>query len=1022
MSITKLAVRRPVSALMCVLVLAVFGVSSIFSMPLESTPEMSMPVYMVMTSYSGAGPEDVDELVTDPVESALSTVSDVESMTSRSSEGRSMTMLEFDYNVDLDKKKDEIEEALDRVRLPDGAGDPMLMEMSMDSSSVMNLSIRTEDSDNLLAYVEDNIVPEFEKISGVAEVEVRGGARSYIKVELKEDELLQYGLSMNSIVSAISTATFNTAAGSIHRGDVELTLRGGADYDSYDKLGTIPVSLPSGDLIRLGEVAEITLAEQEQTSVSRFNGMKNISISITKNQSANTVTLCNRILKVVDELNSQNIGFAIEVESNSGEDIMSNIRSVITSLLLGMAVSMLVLFFFLGDIRASAIVATSMPLSIFAALVMMASSGMSINLLSLAGLVVGVGMIVDNSIVVLESCFRMRDEERTFSESAVLGAELVNNSVIASTITTIVVFLPIAVMGGMSGQLFKDVGYTIVFAMTASLVSALTLVPLLFIRLKPVEKKDTPVSRGLAKLEKIYAGFLRRSFGFKKLVILTAVGVLVLSGVLFSNIGMELMPNMDQGSISVSITTKPGMDIGAVDTLLREMESRIAEYDQIDTYSVRSSGNGNASISIRLKEDAGMKTSEMLPILRQRFSDLLDCSIEVSERSGMSFGGNNGVTIRLTGPDLGDLEEASEQLKTLMAGYDGIIKVSSSVSDGDPQAEIMVDSALASAYGFTPASVLSTVSSMVQGVSAVKITEGGEEYDVKVMYPEGKFKNVSDLSGLMLTAGDRQIPLTDIAEIVYSNAPTQIQRNDGEYIVSVTGQVEGRNTAALSAEIMAAANQTRLPAGVSVVEGGDMQTMNDEFSKIGKALLTAVFLVFVVMSMEFESMRFSLVVMISVPFSLAGAFLGLWVMNSSINMTSLIGLIMLVGTVVNNAIVLIDYTNILRNENGMAREDALVLAGRTRLRPILMTTLTTVLSLLPMAMGIGGDVEMMQSMSYVVIGGLSCSTFLTLILIPTFYILFDKKPKQKKPKQDAQRPSASELSESGSLTGAGAQR
>ena len=448
MSITKLAVKRPVSALMCVLMLVVFGISSIFSMPLESTPEMSMPVYMVSTTYSGAGPEDVDELITEPIESALSTVSDVESMTSRSSEGRSMTTLEFDYNVDLDEKKDEIEEALGRVRLPDDAGDPMLMEMSMDSSSVMSLSIRTEDSDNLLTYVEDSIVPEFEKISGVAEVEVRGGKRNFIKVELKEDEMLQYGLTMNSIVNAISTADFNQAAGSINRGDVGLTLRSGADYNSYDELGNIPISLSSGDLIRLDEVADITLAEQEETSISRYNGMKTISISISKNQSANTVTLCNRILAVVEELNSQNIGFTLEVEQNSGEDIMDNISSVISSLILGMAVSTFVLFFFLGDIRASAIVATSMPLSIFAALVMMAVSGMSINLLSLAGLVVGVGMIVDNSIVVLESCFRMRDEERTFKESAVLGAELVNNSVIASTITTIVVFLPIAIMGG----------------------------------------------------------------------------------------------------------------------------------------------------------------------------------------------------------------------------------------------------------------------------------------------------------------------------------------------------------------------------------------------------------------------------------------------------------------------------------------------------------------------------------------------------------------------------------------------
>ena len=1003
MTLPKLSVKRPVSVLMCVLMLIVFGTSSIFSMEMESTPEMEMPVLMVMTRYEGASPEEVDDLVTDVVEDALATVSEVESMTSRSSEGSSMTMLEFDYTVDLDEKYEDVEDALQRVRLPDSCDDPEIMEMRMDTSSIMDLSITTNSSQNVYSYIENTVQPELESISGVASVDIRGGTREYVQVELREEEMEQYGLSMSDVANAIASADFTTTAGDINRGEVSLTLQGGVSYNTYDSYNNIPISLPSGDIIHVSDVANITMAEEEQSSISRYNGMDNISVSVSKNQEANTIEVCNKILEKVEELNQEGLGLAISVTNNSGETIYENIMNVFSSLLQGLVLAMLVLWLFLGEWKGAIIVAVSMPLSVYAALVLMAAFGMTLNIMSLGGLVVGIGMMVDNSIVVLDSCYKSMDGIRTYEQAAIDGANLVNSSVIASTITTIVVFLPISLMGGMSGQLFKEVGFTIVFSMTASLISALTMVPLLFVQMKPMEKRESFINNQLHKLERVYGNFLGKALNHKIIVVLTAIVILISTAIMFTRIDMELMPTSDEGSVSISVTTKTGLGIEATNEIMTEVETLVQAQDDVESYTMRGNG-GSASITVYLKDDRSMSTDDFITLMRKETSYIENASVEVEERSSMSFG-SSGVQINLSGSNLSVLEETADEVKALMATFDGIDSASTSLSDGSPRAEIVVDPVQAAAIGTTPSAIVSTVKDMISGIEATDLQTSDQEYTVKVMYPEDRFQDVSDLSGLMIsTQSGSKVPLTDVAEIVFNNSPTQIERQDGDYQVSVTGQTaQGASATQLSREIMARVQQMDLPEGVEVEAGGNMQTMNEEFSNIYMALATAIFLVFVVMAMQFESMKFSLVVMLSVPFSMTGAFLGLILTGLSISMTSLIGLIMLVGIVVNNAIVLIDYTNILRREQGMPARDALIFSGKTRLRPILMSTLTTILGLIPTSLGIGGNVEMMQSMSVVVIGGLSISTLITLILIPTVYLLFDGEDRRRKGKNTGKR-------------------
>ena len=996
MTLPRLAVKRPVSVLMCVLMLLVFGISSIFGMEIESTPEMSMPVFMVNTRYSGASPEEVDSLVTDKVEAALSAISDVKTMTSRSGEGSSMTMLEFDYSVDMDEKYDEINEALQRVRLPDSADDPTIMEMSMDASSVMDLSIQSSGGDNLYAYIEDTVVPEIERISGVSQVEMRGGSREYVRVLLREEEMEQYGVTMNDVANAIASADFNTTAGTINRGEVELTLQGGVSYDTYESLETIPISLRSGDIIHVSDVAEVEMAEEDMTMISRYNGYDNISLSVSKNQSANTIEVCEQVKEIVDELNQQGLGLAITISNNTGETIMENIMNVVSTLVQGLALSMLVLVVFMGDWRAALIVATSMPLSVFAALVLMAVFGMTINIMSLGGLVVGIGMMVDNSIVVLDSCFRMQDGMRSQADAAIEGANLVNGSVIASTITTIVVFLPISLMEGMSGQLFKEVGFTIVFSMTASLISALSMVPLLFVEFRPREKEKSVVNRILHSWERVYAKALSKALEHKITVVVAAVVILAATGIMFTQLDQELMPMGDEGSINITVTTKTGLNTEATDEIMTEIENLVAEQPDVESYSMRG-GGGSASVTVYLKDDRSASTADFITLMRQETSHIDNASVELEERSSMSFG-SRGVTVNLTGSNLDVLEETANEIKAVMASFDGIDSASTSLSDGSPRAEIVVDPVQAAAIGTTPSAILSTVRDMISGTEATTLQTSDQEYSVKVMYPEDRFQDVSDLSGLMIkTNSGGSVPLTDVAQIVFNNSPSQITRSDGEYQVSITGQTaQGASETQLSNQVMSRIQQMDLPDGIEIEAGGNMMQMNEEFGNLRGALATAIFLVFVVMAMQFESCRFSLVVMFSVPFAMTGAFLGLLLTGMSISMTSLIGLIMLVGIVVNNAIVLIDYTNILRREHGMPAREALVHAGRTRLRPIFMTTATTVLGLLPTAIGLGGNVEMMQSMSVVVIGGLTFSTLVTLILVPTVYLLFDGEDRRRK--------------------------
>ena len=983
--------------MVCIITLVVFGVSSLIGTPLELTPNMEMPMFIVTTIYPGAGPEEVQDLVTKELESSVSTLSGLKNVDSRSMENMSLLILEMEYGTDMDVAHTDLQKKLDMAEngLPDEVTTaPTIIEMTMDSMPVIQLAVEQTGDVDLLNYLNDNIVPDFEKITGVAEVNVYGGQESYVQVRLDEQKLRQYGLDMSTVCSMVASSDFSLPVGSADQGSLSLSLRGGVSYPSPEALAKLPLTLKSGDIIHLSDIATVSQTQKKSDSVSRYNGRDAVSMSLTKRASASTNAVTGAVIRQVEQINQKDKAIQLDVIFNQSDEIWNSLWGVIESMILAIAISMVVLYLFLGDIKASLIVGTSMPTSVLVTLIIMSFSGMTFNMLSLGGLTIGVGMMVDNAIVLLDSCFKKRDEHRTFKDAALEGAGIVASAVTASTLTTVVVFLPIALMQGMSGQLFKDVGFTIVFALTASLISALTLVPLLFLKFKPVEKKDALVNRALRKVEQKYAVLIKKSLGHKKLVVLVAVVLLVVSFMLVPFIGVELMPSTDSGQISISISTRPGLKLEETSKIISRVEGLIGQYPDVDRYMVSGSdggGEGAASFSIYLKDERKMSTYDIVDELRQETKDYLNCDVQVSAASMMSMGGTDTVVVNLIGNDRDKLQDAAGQVKELMYQNPGVVTVTSSLSDGSPQAEIVVDPVKSGAVGLTPVQVMGTLNSMISGKNVTNIRMGDHDYDIWVEFPEDTYQTVGDLGAINLTApSGAQVPLLDIATIEYSNSPQMITRHNNQYTVSITAQTTTKNAAKINNEVTTAAMGMQLPEGVDHYMGGQNEQMAEEFSAIFAALGTAIFLVFVVMAIQFESMRFSLMVMISVPFSLIGAFLGLLLTRTTISMTSLMGFIMLVGIVVNNAIVLIDYTNQLR-EGGMKVRNALIKAGRSRLRPILMTTLTTVLGMVPLAVGLGSNGEMMRGMAMVVIGGLSASTILTLVLIPTFYLILSKR-------------------------------
>ncbi len=813
-------------------------------------------------------------------------------------------------------------------------------------------------------------------------MEVTGGREHYIRILLDEEALNQYGLSMNQIAQSIAATDFTIPLGSLEQGSQSISAISTSENQTVQELQRIPLFTSVGSMIQLSDVAQVGWSQKDPDSISRFNGEDTISVSVTKNQTAGTIGMVNDVKKVMNRMLEQNSNLMMDISMDMSEQILEAVGSVASTLLMGVILSMIILFLFFGDWKASLIVGSSMPISLLVTVIVMAVAGFSLNMITLGALVIAIGMMVDSSIVVLESCFRSKDRMPDFKEASLQGARGVVGSIIASTITTIVVYLPLCLQEGLTGQIFGQLGYTIIFAMLASLISAMTLVPLFFSLFKPKEKKELKINSVLEGMRNGYDVFERKLLKKKKTCVLLAVVLLVLSFVLVRFMDTVLMPSMDEGMVSISATFRSGTKVSEVDERMQRLEDMVTSHEDVENYTLTIQ-KGSASITANLKDDRKMTSQEVADQWIAETSDIVDAQLEIQVSSQMSAMMTTGAaaSITLESTDLDDMKEAVNLLEDSIWSIPGVLNVSNSAGETATQIRVVVDPLDAMSHGMTPVQVAGALYSMISGTEAMTVTSDGEEYSVYLEFPEGTYDDASRLLGASISG----VPLSEMASLQYTDSQQTIMKTDGKYTLTVNATCLSDDQMGIQEQMEELAEQTSLPNTVELAQNSMDEMMVESFTALGWAIAAAMFLVFLVMAMQFESPKYSLMVMLSIPFSLIGSLGLLFITGEPISMTSLMGIMMLVGIVVNNGILYVDGVNELRMR--MPVEDALIRSGQTRLRPILMTTLTTVISMIPMAMGIGSGTEMMSGMAIIIIGGLVASTLLILVLMPVFYLL-----------------------------------
>lgn len=996
MGLTRLVLKRPVATVMTLLCLLVFGISSVFSATLEQMPDTDTPMLIVMGMYSGAGPEDINELVTEPIEDEVSTLEGVKGMSSSSSDGRSMVMLEYDYGTDMDEAYDDLKKKLDNLerQLPDDV-ETTVMEMNNNASTTMMLSIAHKTETDLYDYVDQKIVPEFEKITSVADVEAMGGSSEYIKIELQSEKMAQYKLTMNQIKSAMSAANLSYPSGDAVAGNLELSVTTSVENDTLDDLKRVPITTSSGQIVYMEDIANVYEAEEQRGGISRYNGQETISLSISKQQSSTAMDVSSAVQKTIASLEAADEDLKITVARDTADSILSSLQDVAVTMVLAVIISMIIILIFFGDYKASLIVGSSIPTSILLSLILMTSVGFSLNVITMSALVLGVGMMVDNSIVVLESCFRATDacEDKGllgYAKSALAGTGIVLQSIIGSTVTTCVVFIPLVFLQGMTGQMFKPLGYTIVFCMTASLFSAMTVVPLSYMMYKPKETVKAPMSRPVVHLQNAYRRIMPVLLRHKAMVMLSSVAIIIATLVLASGMETELMTSDDTGTVSVSIETRPGILSEQADEMLSRAEAIVAADENVESYMLRYSGN-SGTITAYLEDDRTMDTDEVASLWEKEMADIDNCTITVEASTSMSFmGRGRGYEAILRGTQYDELKEVSDRIVKEMTARSDVANVHSSIENTAPIVTIEVDPVMASAEGLTPAQIGSMVSQMLDGMEVTTLDIDGREVSVMAEYPEEDYRTVDQVKGIILTKpSGGYVALTDVAEIYFKDSPASISKTDKSFEITITADYTGGNVkSVIDSEVINPNLSGTITTGVNSRD----KMMQEEFSALYKAIAIAVFMVFVVMAAQFESPKFSFMVMTTIPFSLVGSFGLLKVTGVTISMTSLLGFLVLVGTVVNNGILYVDTVNQYRMT--MDLKTALIEAGATRLRPILMTSLTTILSMIPMALAIGSSGSTTQGLAVVNIGGLTAGVLVALFILPIYYAVMNGNKKR----------------------------
>ncbi|NLJ87460.1 MAG: efflux RND transporter permease subunit [Epulopiscium sp.] len=1020
MKISKVSIQRPVTTVMLILIIVLLGIISMGRLPVDLLPQFSLPYAIIMTQYSGAGPQEIETLVTRPLEGAVGTVSNLKNITSMSSNGSSVVMVEFNDGTDMDMAMLDMREKIDMIKgyLPEDAEEPLVLELDPNMMPIMQLGISgNQDLEALTRSVENSIIGKIEKIEGVASVSLSGGKEKEIRVTLLPDKLKGYNLTPATIAQFLAAENLNLPAGELKQGKTTLTLRSIGEFNNIEEIKDLPITT-AGGLIYLRDVAEIEEGYKDMDSYAYINGNPSISLSIQKQSTANTVKVSKAIMEEVNalRLNPDLEDIEIAVIYDSAEFINKSIENVASTAIIGGILAILILFVFLRNIRSTLIIGLSIPISIIVTFAFMFFIDITLNIVSLGGLALGVGMLVDNSIVVLENIYRHREKGKSRIDAADYGTTEIGMAVVASTLTTIVVFLPIVFVEGWAAKIFKELALTVTFSLTASLIVALTLVPMMASKILKVEKIDdikrkkitTKIfdkwSELLDKIDLFYRKVLNWTMNHrKKAVVITLavfIGTLIIPAV--GLVGMEFFPATDQGQFSIDIVLPKGTVIEETFEIARKVQTSLEGIEEIKEVFVNIGGgagmigtdtaSNSASIIVNVGsvKDRKRSVDEIADEVRSLTKDIPGAEISVTGSNFMvGLSGSAPISIDISGDDLEQLESMANDFVEIVRSVDGTREVTHSVEEGYPEAQIVINRNKASMYGLNMMTISNTLRTAVQGSVATKYKVDGTEIDVRIQYDSSKLEYLKDIKDISVTSPlGMSIPLSELADISISKSPESIMRTNQKRTVTISSAVFGRDINSIKEDIEEKLKNYRMPEGYNYDFSGEIEQMMESFGSLTLALLLAIVLVYMVLASQFESFLHPFTILFSIPIALTGAILALFLTRRTINMSSFIGLIILVGIVVNNAIVLIDYIIQLR-DRGYSRKDAILEAGPTRLRPILMTTLTTVLGMIPMALGIGEGGEITAPLATAVIGGLSLSTVLTLVVIPLNYTIFD---------------------------------
>ncbi len=1020
MSLYSSAVKRPIMTTLCFVAVAILGLFSLSTLPIDLYPDIETNTLMVMTTYQGASAADIEQNVTRPLENVLNSVSNLKHITSKSRENISVITLEFEYGEDIDVLTNDVRDKLDMVSssMPDDAETPIIFKFSTDMIPIVLLSVQAEESmPGLYKILDDAVANPLARINGVGSVSISGAPKREIHVYVDPTRLEAYNLTIEQISSIIAAENRNVPGGSFDIGSDTYALRVQGEFESSDQMRDIVVGNSGGRTIYLRDVARIDDSLEERAQETYNNGNRGAMIVIQKQSGANSVEISNEVIKMLPTLQKRlpsdvKLGVIVDTSDN----IRNTIASLVETVLYALLFVVIVVFFFLGRWRATLIITITIPISLIASFIYLALTGNSLNIVSLSALSISIGMVVDDAIVVLENVTTHIERGSDPKQAAVHGTNEVAISVIASTLTLIAVFFPLTLVTGMTGVLFRQLGWMVTIMMIISTTCALSLTPMLCSQLlrrvnhhgKIYNMLFGPINRGLDAFDNGYEALVGWVVTHRWQTIVICMATFFGSLMLMKNVGTEFFPTADDGRLGVTLELPIGTRVEiAQETTHRLVDEWREKYPEIQvlnyTTGQASSDNTFASLSdngphivsmnIRLVDpgDRDRNITEIAELMRhdiKQYPEFKKAQVNVGGNRGGSMGGQSTIDYEIYGYNFEETDSVAQNLKRILESIPGTADVMISRSDYQPEYQVDFDREKLALYGLNLQTAANYLRNRINGALASRFREDGEEYDIKVMYTPESRTSLEDIENILIyNSAGQAVRIRDVGTVVERFTPPTIERKDRERIITVSTVVQGVPMSDVVAKSDAAIEKMDIPQGIAIQIAGSYEDQQDSFSDLLMLAVLIVILVYIVMAAQFESYTYPGIIMTSLLFAFSGVFIILWLTGHTLNVMSMIGAIMLIGIVVKNGIVLIDYIT-LNRERGMAVRKAVIHGCKSRLRPVVMTTLTTILGMVPMAVGTGQGAEMWRPMGTAVIGGLTFSTILTLLFVPTLYCVF----------------------------------